>query len=594
MKDIVFLVLTQIVITSSAAIKTDVVNIPNGPIHGSQESVSNLATSPYLEGRDLTYRRFLGIPFADPPVGTLRFKPPQQLSATWNETREATTYPAICVQHQWPQLPQFETSEDCLYLSIWAPGDGSSTEPKAVMVWIYGGGYYGGSINLYDPTMLTIIGDVIVVNVAYRVNIFGFLSTGDDLVPGNMGLLDQQLGIRWVKDNIALFGGDPERITIFGESAGASSVTQHVIAPSNKGLFQRAISQSGTIFTPFAFQEKDMVPFIRETGTAVGCDNPNIKDLIECLIGVEATKLLNVALTPYPAPDNFFKWVPVVDGKFIVRDPYDLIGKTRGPIPKMLGDIDLMLGTNSDEGFLFVSIFVPFERAYVHGKPIPWENMTYTIPVMKDAIEGIAATYSDATSKDIIFKTLIYAYFGIEDWTNLTKEKITEIGMHFITDTWFTVPAYQFVKMHAAQGKHSYIYNLNYRKAGSFLPTWVKGTDHDEDLDYIIPRIDTFLAKPEAEQLLSYNMITYWTNFAKTGNPNDPVASPALPVKWPIFTADKEQYLELSDNITPIDTFIRSDSVKFYTEYLPVITGASKCAVRKFNRKENKRKMTIK
>ncbi|CAH1782135.1 unnamed protein product, partial [Owenia fusiformis] len=166
--------------------------------------------------------------------------------------------------------------EDCLYLNVWAPGDGSTRdmrEVKAVMVWIHGGGYSWDSAIAYDPTMITVIGDVVMVTMNYRLGIFGFLSTGDNVVPGNMGLLDQQLAIRWVKDNIALFGGDPERITIFGQSAGASSVTQHATSPTNIGLFQRAIAQSGTISSEFAIRDTDVIPLLRETGEAVGCGN---------------------------------------------------------------------------------------------------------------------------------------------------------------------------------------------------------------------------------------------------------------------------------------------------------------------------------
>lgn len=201
-----------------------------------------------VEGEALDgYDRFLGIPFATPPVGPLRFQPPQP-AAPWQGIRDATQFSKRCIQAPRGQTRD-EFSEDCLYLNVFVPHQ--RVQPLPVMVEIYGGGFTIGAANDYNGDAIAKSGDVIVVTLNYRLGPFGFLALpelsaeGAQAGSGNYGLLDQQAALQWVHKNIAAFGGDPGNVTIFGESAGGMSVCAHLTARGSRGLFQRAISQSG-------------------------------------------------------------------------------------------------------------------------------------------------------------------------------------------------------------------------------------------------------------------------------------------------------------------------------------------------------------
>ncbi|CAH1782379.1 unnamed protein product, partial [Owenia fusiformis] len=585
MKMQVFLIFTQMLVMRVFTQSQEcIVTIPNGPIRGMQESVSSLASLPYFKGRDLTYRKYLGIPYADPPVGDLRFEPPQPLSTKWRKTRNATKYSNSC----WPaSLSIGNPDEDCLYLNVWAPGNGSSTVAKAVMVWIHGGGYSYGSAEAYDPTMLTVIGDVVVVNMNYRLGIFGFLSTGNNVVPGNMGLLDQKIAIRWVRDNIALFGGDPKKITIFGQSAGGASVSQHATSPTNIGVFQRAICQSGTMLSRFALN-RDILPFVKRTAAKVSCDLPKMVEMVKCLRKVKAKDLLTAALPPPSLLGDLWKWMPVVDGNFIVEDPLDMKKKKRGPVIRMLKSIDLMIGFNNHDGFSNVWVWAKNHlQKDAPSFPQAWDHTASFLSAFRNLVKYYTDTnYAGVSTVEDAFS---YAYLDPDLGNDTGNEKLAEITHDFMTDARFKIPTIEFVKMHAAQEGRTYLYEFTQKNTGAIgKPEWLKGAEHSDDLPYLFPDVATFLGRPKSEQGLSHNMITYWTNFAKTGNPNEPASSQGLP-EWQTFTTDSGMYLKLSNNITLDGGITKTGRIELWTEFLPKIAGSAKCEGRKIMRKMNRK-----
>ncbi|KAH7694009.1 acetylcholinesterase 3 [Aphelenchoides avenae] len=200
-------------------------------------------------------RSFLSVPFAEPPIDDLRFRPPVK-KRPWNGTIEASTYAPSCYQGRDTYNETFWGSEmwnsntpvreNCLYMNIWAPAEAQNL---TVMVWLFGGGFYSGSpsLILYDGKALALTANVVVVNINYRLGPFGYLFFDHPDVPGNMGMLDQQLALHWIRDNIAQFGGNPDGISLFGESAGASSIVAHLIAPGSQGIFRNGILQSGSL-----------------------------------------------------------------------------------------------------------------------------------------------------------------------------------------------------------------------------------------------------------------------------------------------------------------------------------------------------------
>ncbi|CAH1781139.1 unnamed protein product [Owenia fusiformis] len=563
--------------------ESPIVNLPNGQIRGTQDTLSNPHNSPYLQDRDLTYNKYLGIPYAEPPVGNLRFRPPKPLDKKWSGVRDATTHGTACMQHKTKIIPPPDKmSEDCLYLDIWSPGNNTNSEPKAVMVWIHGGGYTLIYTGLYDGAMHAVIGDVVIVMMNYRLDVFGFLSTGDGAVPGNMGLLDQQLAIRWVKDNIALFGGDPKKITLFGESSGATSVTQQAIAPSNRGLFQRVISQSGTIFTEYAFHHKDMLQAVLKTARSLNCTDVSVRKLIECLQGVDAEELLNASRPALDGIDVIWGWNPVVDGKFIIKQPRDMLrSKIRGPIREMFKNIDLMVGHNSDEGYMFLQFYGLFQHPKFDAWNPAWNNVSFLRPILDKIMRSIGAKYGEPKA-EIIYETLAYMYLDFHKGAEFDGEQLARIATELITDEWFLVPALQFAKLHAGFGGRTFKYHFAYRPSSSLHPDWIKGADHDAEFPF---QFGTFPVDP-VDQLVAYTLISYWSNFAKTGNPNEQAASYAMLPEWPRFTKEKSQYLEISTKSSQPGDIIKPNRVHFWTKYLPKIVASAKS--RKTSRQQRK------
>lgn len=206
-----------------------------------------------------TVDAFFGVPFAKPPVGPLRFKDPEP-PEPWSSVRDASCHPPMCLQkitsiqhvrHYLKGNFHFPPiSEDCLYLNVFTPSDRDNNSHLPVMVFIHGGGLVTGGASLFEGSALSVYEDVVVVTVQYRLGILGFFSKGDEKVPGNFGVLDQVAALRWVQENIRNFDGDPGSVTIFGQSAGALTVSVLVMSPMSKGLFHRAIAESGVPLLP--------------------------------------------------------------------------------------------------------------------------------------------------------------------------------------------------------------------------------------------------------------------------------------------------------------------------------------------------------
>jgi len=275
-------------------------------------------------------RTFSGLPFAAPPVGELRWRSPQPV-AKWDDVRDATRPKEVCPQAN-------RGSEDCLYLNVTAP---RNAQRLPVMVWIHGGGFVAGAGSDYDATRLAVDGDVVVVTLNYRLGALGFLDIGDDPAAGNFGLADQQAALRWVRDNIAAFGGDPGNVTLFGQSAGAYSVCAQLAAPAARGLFGRAIIQSGPCANPFVTTEE-----ARQRATDLSAEF-GCRD-IACLRtkpGSAFTGLGEADVISATGALRDMPWLPAVGNDFLPRQPVDALP----------ADIPLMQGTTRNEMSPFVA-----------------------------------------------------------------------------------------------------------------------------------------------------------------------------------------------------------------------------------------------
>uniref|UniRef100_A0A8D2FY13 Carboxylic ester hydrolase n=2 Tax=Theropithecus gelada TaxID=9565 RepID=A0A8D2FY13_THEGE len=293
---------------------------------------------------------FLGVPFAAPPLGPLRFTNPQPASP-WDNLREATSYPNLCLQNsEWLRLdqhmlkvhyPNIGASEDCLYLNIYAPAHADAGSKLPVLVWFPGGAFKTGSASIFDGSALAAYEDVLVVVIQYRLGIFGFFTTWDQHAPGNWAFKDQVAALSWVQKNIEFFGGDPSSVTIFGESAGAISVSSLILSPMAEGLFHKAVMESGVAIIPYLkAYDYEKSEDLQVVAHFCGKNASDSEDLLRCL----RTKSSKELLTLSQKAKSFTR---VVDGAFFPNEPLDLLSQ------KAFKAIPSIIGVNNHEcGFL--------------------------------------------------------------------------------------------------------------------------------------------------------------------------------------------------------------------------------------------------
>lgn len=451
---------------------------------------------------------FKGVPFAQPPVGDLRWAPPQP-AEKWSGVRPALEYAPSPVQAGEPAAGK---SEDSLYLNVWTPAQ-ADTDKLPVLVWIYGGGFsFGSSADpLTDGTRLANKG-VVLVSIAYRVGQLGFLAHPElsaespAKVSGNYGLLDQIAALTWIKNNIAAFGGDPDRVTIFGESAGGISVSMLAASPLAKGLFHGAISQSGGSFGPTRKQnypgenmstlkqaEADGVNYVAQFGAS------SIAELRQ----FEADKFIP---EQWSMPGGW----PIVDGHVIADDQFKLYQQGR------YNDVPVLVGYNSDEGLSFI-----------------WNDDP------KQFIAGIETRYGKYA------EPLLEAY-------SVNEEKITRSARNLVRDAAFGWHTWSWARLQSERGKSpAYLYYFDQHPAhpkGSAKDN--HGSPHGQEIAYVFQRLNS--EHPDAMKSdagLSEAMATYWTNFAKTGNPN----GEGLP-QWPAFDSDSSSvmYFQQTPHLGPV------------------------------------------
>ena len=477
-----------------------------------------------INGTQKRLDTFLGIPFAEAPTGGWRFKEPVP-KARFNTPLEALDYGPACLQYQrgQPNDRNITFSEDCLSLNIFAPSNRPSNgERFPVMVYIHGGGFLTGySIGL-EGRYLSLSGDVIVVTVNYRLNVFGFFSTGDQAAAGNYGLWDQQLAIKWVHDNIRSFGGDPIRVTIFGQSAGGGSVTFQTIYPGNKGLFQRAIAESGSFAGPWAFNTlEDVRNFTRQFAAAAGCSQQDSMTMVSCLQSKSATDIKSVMDGPVGGEGCL--WKPVIDNKFLFNEPIELLTQSfaSAPVADMFLGVDLIMGVTSKEGFgdfpfLKETSRPDFSKSVIDNKLIPY--IIHECPY---------------NTKDLPKSVTVATVLEYTNWEHLDdfRSQVSRF-VDFISDYWFYVGAALTAKKHStSSAKSTYVYKLSTSPPRHLIPVY-NGSDgpsvvnHGDDLVFIFgPWFEDELKIPngidkkmsDIQKSVGKAMVTMWTNFAKSG-----------------------------------------------------------------------------
>jgi len=492
MRTVLFAVLA---IPAFAADPAPAIAVTGGQIHGAA-----------LEKGGMVFK---GIPFAQAPVGDLRWREPAAVKA-WTGVRETTSFGAPCAQNAGGRM-QENSSEDCLFLNVWTP-EWPARARKPVMVWFHGGGNYAGTAsgNNFDGESLARHG-VVLVTANYRLTVFGFFAHPEltqespHHASGNYGLMDQIAALRWVRDNIAKFGGDPANVTIFGQSAGAVDVNVLMASPQAKGLFHKVIAESGTVSRApddatmrmtglgavMAARSGDTYSDALTLAEAEKTGTQLFPGSLKQLRAMAAADLLKTTAAPRTSigPANGI----IVDGWIIPKSPAEAFAKGQEQ------RVPLLIGNNSRE------------------------RTPQTTP--EEMTAAVQAMYGPLATKAISL------YVGGPD------PLYGAVPAQWVVDTMYRCPVVVQLNWHAAAGSTGYEYQFDRAAPGREAA----GATHGAEVSYVFGNMGANYAAPDRD--ISAAMQQYWTNFAKSGDPN----GAGLP-KWPKYDATSRGYIEFTDS----------------------------------------------
>ncbi|XP_068230794.1 juvenile hormone esterase-like [Palaemon carinicauda] len=531
--------------------QTKEIQLKEGVIQGTGESFSKSDSSFF-------FYSFRGIPYAAPPVGELRFKDPQP-PLPWSGTRQSLT-PPPCPQmslEAFLRNGDFEVTgdEDCLYLHVYTPRPFEVAQ-LPVMVYIHGGAFtLGDADNLGGSPKPLLTKNIVLVSIQYRLGSLGFLSTGDSVLPGNLGLKDQTAALKWVQENILKFGGDPNRVTIFGESAGAASVHYQILTPQSKGLFHRAIMQSGNSLNLWAFRDDhaeralSMAKSFKCPGTEDSSADSN--QLLECFMKKSPMELVLESLKDTVMSLPFYM-VPRTDGDYLPANPAQMLREG------IYNQVDIMTGLCQNEGASFISMYLMNDT------------------VAKDILANFESngpkllSLDNQNDKMYLTRRAFYHYLGDIDISFKSADRFQKL----ISDALMNVAHDEVTIQHArdaAYGKKTFRYELQHRGQSSYQDLYNVSTGHNDewvahadDLIFLFDSLYGITPISRADDLfLQEIMIDLWTNFAITGNPTPNMN---LGFRWDAMNSTEDmRYLSL----TPVPVMKddnRADVRKFWRD----------------------------
>lgn len=506
---------------------------------------------------------FLGVPFASPPVNKLRFQPPQRPAAWVPRVYNATFFRNVCPQknlshfensilHVWPEFTwETGSSEDCLYLNIFTPEKNASNTSQLypVIMFIHGGSYvFGTTARHTTPGEVLPRWGVVLVTIQYRLGPFGFMTTGDDVAPGNWGMLDQVEALKWIQENIKAFGGDPNKVTILGVSSGGASVGLHLLSPLSKGLFHQAISESGVEFSPFAFRSvEEAVLKTKSTAKKLECDTTSSQRMIDCLRTKDTQSII-----------DSFDWHntgPVIDKHFMYDTPQNL---------RRLGEfypVPLLSGFNSDEA--------------AHNTPKHYHPPTEITPsLFKDFIKFFVEKNLLHYNKNTAVLIVDAVEFQYTPWSKTPdsptlRRKIVNMQ----SDYFVAAPTVEVLGIHSTHAP-AYMFEFSHRSAVSAMDDWM-GVAHGENTPYVFgaPFLNiTSLNFTDEDRNVSSLLMSLYANFAKYGNPTP---HRVQGVTWDKFNTTDKLYLRIN-NRSEMEANYEPNRMAFWNTYYPRLLNFTK------------------
>ncbi|CAL8090398.1 unnamed protein product [Orchesella dallaii] len=514
----------------------------------------------------LKYHAYYGIPYAKPPVGPdLRFEPPQP-PENWDGVRDAGYYRSQCISLELMFVGGvLFGEEDCLFLNVFVPQNRKVVRPFPVMVFFHGGMFHFGSAEDHGEKYF-MDEDVILVTLTYRLGALGFLSTGDDVVRGNQGLKDQTMALRWIQENIHFFGGDPTKVTIFGESAGGAAVGFHILSPLSSGLFDKAITQSGAPLSSWALIKQSAAQSKR-FASKFGCPTQNTTDMVHCLKQIDAKTLVYGHMEGI----DYFRTRPMVftptveavndSSAFLIEDPLKSLEKGN------FGKIPWIMGINADEGLLFSSalsanltklllmsqfeLSLPVTLQYEKNDKISNQIQQHYFEKLlanatrEDFLRNLTNLFSDRHFNQPLTRT-----------ARLYSKHAPLYLYHFNYSGFFSIE--HFIADRETQFLHpilSLLYHQTFRIIQEFIfgiKITSNGTCHSDELPLLFnhPWTPSIYSKlPERDVQMSKDVVRLWVSFARSWN-----TLTLGKVQWkPLDPSKPFKYLDISRTPSIID-----------------------------------------
>ncbi|XP_028171041.1 esterase FE4-like [Ostrinia furnacalis] len=509
---------------------------------------------------------FKGIPYAAPPVGDLRFKAPQP-PIPWEGVRPAKKCGSSCYQFNFMTRTRLNGSEDCLYLNVYSPNL-TPAKPLPVMFFIHGGAFSCGSgdDDVYGPEFL-IQHNVILVTLNYRLEILGFLCLDTEDAPGNQGIKDQVAAMRWVQKNISQFGGDPNNVTIFGQSGGAACVTMHCISPMTKGLFKRAVAQSGCMISWWCqfYRPRDRALALAKT---LGCNSEDDKELYEFFKNQPVEKLCEIQvpiMLKEKEHDLYDTQFCIVSEKVFPNVETFFTGDILENLKNNVHEgVELLIGHNEDEGIINIAATHDIKRTLYYANNFK----EYFVP------RPLAYYCSIDDQLDIGQKIKEY-YLNNR---TLTTKNLNLLVKYFTAES-FKIGIWQMAKYFSVKNK-VYMYRFKCKSERNFFVTLCGMSEyfpggsvvcHIDEIAYLFPvkGINQKINPSSHTFKLIKTVTQLWTNFAKTGNPTPDTS---LGISWRQFKANSQNYMDIGNQLVRGTTPDRDEQLfwaNIFSKYLP-------------------------